>query len=252
MLARCRGRTSSRGGSSQHVERAAALPTRGQPEQLNSPPALLPVHAGGPRLASRAPRAPLDLPARRHKTARPRERHTCASSGGLPLGWSAAPPPLLRTAAYHGAQPCSHLCHPVASRPRVSLSIYLSIWQGQRRNWVHGTASPTHVGKPYHVTRVPSKPMLLLMRLISQTLRTEPSIDPTGLVLVGASSAWVGNEARYGRPARPKRLIRRARLKLRAAFGMLWCGEPAARSLCHLGVETLRHGLRSALDLLRP
>ena len=63
---------------------------------------------------------------------------------------------------------------------------------------MHGTASPTHVGKPYHVTRVPSKPMLLLMRLISQTLRTEPSIDPTRLVLVGASSAWVGKEARYG------------------------------------------------------
>ena len=33
---------------------------------------------------------------------------------------------------------------------------------------MHGTASPTHVGKPYHVTRVPSKPMLLLMRLLSQ------------------------------------------------------------------------------------
>jgi len=65
-------------------------------------------------------------------------------------------------------------CHPglrplvsLGLRPRVSAAIP-SVWQGQRRNWVHGTASPTHVGKPYHVTRVPSKPMLLLMRLISQ------------------------------------------------------------------------------------
>ena len=71
-------------------------------------------------------------------------------------------------------------------------SICLSIWQGQRRNWVHGTASPTHVGKPYHVTRVPSQPMLLLMRLLSQTLRTEPSIDPARLVLVGASMGAYG------------------------------------------------------------
>ena len=117
---------------------------------------------------------------------------------------------------------------------------------------MHGTASPTHVGKPYHVTRVPSKPMLLLMRLISQTLRTEPSIDPTRLVLVGASSAWVRKEAQYGRPARPKRLIDRGRPKRRADFGMIWCGEPAARSLCHLGFDILRHGLRSALDLLSP
>ena len=143
-LARCRGRTFV-----EHVEHATALPTRGQPEQLNSPPALLPVHAGGPRLASRAPRAPLDLPARRHKATGPRERHTCASSGGLPLGWSAAPPPLLRTAAYHGAQPCSHLCHPVASRPRaflylsgrasVSLSIYLAGPAQELGAW-HGLA----------------------------------------------------------------------------------------------------------------
>ena len=60
---------------------------------------------------------------------------------------------------------------------------------------MHGTASPTHVGKPYHVTRVPSKPMLLLMRLVSQTLRTEPSIDPARLVLVGASTcAWSENK----------------------------------------------------------
>ena len=74
------------------------------------------------------------------------------------------------------------------TNPALSRALtLLSRRQGQRRNWVHGTASPTHVGKPYHVTRVPSKPMLLLMRLISQTLRTEPSIDPTRLVLVGAS-----------------------------------------------------------------
>ena len=51
---------------------------------------------------------------------------------------------------------------------RAFLQRFHLSWQGQRRNWVHGTASPTHVGKPYHVTRVPSKPMLLLMRLLSQ------------------------------------------------------------------------------------
>ena len=63
---------------------------------------------------------------------------------------------------------------------------------GQLRSWVHGTASPTHLGKPYRAPRTPPKPMLVLMRLIAATLRAEPRIDARRLVLVGASMGAYG------------------------------------------------------------
>ena len=143
------------------------------------------------------------------------------------------------------------------TNPALSRALtLLSRRQGQRRNWVHGTASPTHVGKPYHVTRVPSKPMLLLMRLISQTLRTEPSIDPAQLVLVGASmrrgrkpspgaGASAAEAADWPRLAEAPGSLRHD-FPLKAASG-----EPAGRSLCHLGFDILRHAC-GALDLLSP
>lgn len=63
---------------------------------------------------------------------------------------------------------------------------------GQLRNWVHGTGSPTHLGKPYHAPRQPPKPMAVLMRLLDATLRAESGIDASRLVLVGASMGAYG------------------------------------------------------------
>lgn len=63
---------------------------------------------------------------------------------------------------------------------------------GQLRNWVHGTGSPTHLGKPYHAPRNPPKPMAVLMRLLDATLRAEPGIDASRLMLVGASMGAYG------------------------------------------------------------
>ena len=107
---------------------AAALPSRRQPEQLNAPPALLPVHTGAcaRATASRAPLAARGLFARRREATWAREQLVRTSSRGVPLGWSAAPPPLLCASPDHGALsatlPARRATLPAVVSPRAQAS----------------------------------------------------------------------------------------------------------------------------------
>ena len=202
------------------MERAAALPARRQPEHLNPPPALLPVHAGAcPRApTSRAPRAPLDLPARRHKATRPRERHAHAASGGLSLRRSAAPPPLLCVAAYHGApraQPCSQLhkpCSESCSHPALTAA-----GPAEELGARHGLADACGQALP--------RDACPLQADAPPDAPYQP--DPTNRAIYRPCAAGAGGRKHAPRsktkpsmawvPARPKRRIGRGWPKLRAA-----------------------------------